>query len=335
MLASDLGRLARYAPINLMFTSSPLYPPAITPTKLPGSINLDLNTYEVWDGVDASTTYQDLPYLVNEESELFDTPFTADNQDVPFRSRARTCYLDWLQSVPCHDERPYYPADANLFVEAALRIGRFRPAAASEYEAVGFNYATEDDLAPGFLGFADDNWLDGTQSFVFNFVSPGVVDAGYGLTTTQIHEYGHHMMMSHPHDGFDYETGIDYEPERPLLPGVGRRRAQLDDELHRPELGLLAVRPRQREPVPGGRVHHERERDRRSTSCGAGRPTGRRRTSPTPTTQSARRSPHWPPTTIRPLSGGRARRTRASSRLRIVPTSRSGPATTAGRSSRR
>mgnify|MGYP006137414245 CR=1 FL=1 len=27
-----------------------------------------------------------------------------------------------------------------------------------------------------FLGFADDNYVDGTQSFVFNFVSPGIVD---------------------------------------------------------------------------------------------------------------------------------------------------------------
>jgi hypothetical protein len=67
--------------------------------------------------------------------------------------------------------------------------------------------------ASGFLGFADDNWVDGTQSFTFNFVSPGVVTLGYGLTTTQIHEYGHHFGMSHPHDGYDSTTGVDYGPE--------------------------------------------------------------------------------------------------------------------------
>ena len=59
--------------------------------------------------------------------------------------------------------------------------------------------------------------MDGTQSFVFSFVSQGVVDSGYGLTTTQIHEFGHHFGMSHPHDGFDSETGIDYEPTGPFF----------------------------------------------------------------------------------------------------------------------
>jgi len=33
-----------------------------------------------------------------------------------------------------------------------------------------------------------------------------------GLTTTIIHEAGHHLGMSHPHDGYDWELGIDYYP---------------------------------------------------------------------------------------------------------------------------
>jgi hypothetical protein len=217
-LTGDLALLTRYAPINLMFTSSPLYPPALTPPGLPSSINMDLNTYEAWDGVDASATYQKLPLLVAEEGELFATPFSADNEDVPFRSRARSCYLMWLESDPCYEDRPQYPGDANLFLNAALNRQRFTDGG-GEYEAVGFNYSTSDDIAPGFLGFADDNWVDGTQSFVFNFISQSVVDAGYGLTTTQIHEFGHHFGMSHPHDGFDWETGIDYEPTGPFFVG--------------------------------------------------------------------------------------------------------------------
>ena len=66
--------------------------------------------------------------------------------------------------------------------------------------------------SPGLLGFADDNWLNGTQSGVFSFVYPGAVAAGYGLTTTMIHEYGHHSSMSHPHDGYDPGTGVDFGP---------------------------------------------------------------------------------------------------------------------------
>ena len=30
-----------------------------------------------------------------------------------------------------------------------------------------------------------------------------------------IHEDGHHLAMSHPHDGYDSETGVDYEPSGP------------------------------------------------------------------------------------------------------------------------
>ena len=76
-----------------------------------------------------------------------------------------------------------------------------------------FNYVTEDNRDAGILGFADDNYTDGTQSGVFSFLSPAITALGYGLTTTQIHEFGHHIAMSHPHDGWDSEMKIDYGPE--------------------------------------------------------------------------------------------------------------------------
>jgi hypothetical protein len=233
-LTGDLSKVARYTAINLLFTTSPLYPPVLTPELLPNRINLDLNTYEGWPGVNASATYEKPAYLVDEESELFPVPMSADQQDLPFRGKALSCFVQWLEGTQCYPDRPQYPADANLFLYNALNLndaldndvapsdGRGRGGhddgrSSRHYEAPDFNYATTDELAPGFLGFADDNWVDGTQSFVFSFVSPGVVESGYGLTTTQIHEYGHHFGMSHPHDGFDAETGIDYEPTGPFF----------------------------------------------------------------------------------------------------------------------
>ena len=53
-LSGDLGKVARYVGINLLFTSSPLYPPYLTPPDLPHSVNIDSNTYEGIPGVDAS-----------------------------------------------------------------------------------------------------------------------------------------------------------------------------------------------------------------------------------------------------------------------------------------
>ena len=112
----------------------------------------------------------------------------------------------------CFRNRPQYPdAGANLFLYGALNRGRFTNGG-GQYEATIFNYATDFDAGGGLLGYADDNWLDGTQSSVFAFVDPSIVEAGYGLSTTTIHEVGHHVGMSHPHDGFDYQKGLDFGP---------------------------------------------------------------------------------------------------------------------------
>jgi len=215
-LTGDLAKVARYVAINLFFTPSPLYPPYITPNRLPVGINLDLNTYEGWRGVNASEQYQDPALLVAEVGEVHRIPYNFDLEDVLFAQDAQNCYTLWLNENRCYPARPDppYPGFANLFLYNALNIASTWDGGA-EYEAMFYNYATAENRAAGFLGFADDNWVDGTQSFTFNFISPGVLAAGYGLTTTQIHEYGHHFGMSHPHDGYDYQTATDYGPEGP------------------------------------------------------------------------------------------------------------------------
>src|SRR5262245_11975627 len=105
-LTGDLSKLARYDAINLLFTSSPLYPPYLTPELLPNRINLDLNTYEGWPGVNASAKYEKPAYLVSEESELFPLPMNADQQDLSFTGKAKTCFVQFLDSVPCFADRP-------------------------------------------------------------------------------------------------------------------------------------------------------------------------------------------------------------------------------------
>jgi len=62
---------------------------------------------------------------------------------------------------------------------------------------------TSSGIGSCLLGFADDNWVDGTQTHVFMFDTPEDRALGYGFTTTAIHEFGHHIGMSHPHDGYD------------------------------------------------------------------------------------------------------------------------------------
>ncbi|WP_432478673.1 hypothetical protein [Nocardioides sp. GXQ0305] len=212
-LTGDLAKIVRYVAIDLLFTSSPLYPVELPTTEPPTSIDVDSNTYEGWEGVDTSDAYIEPDLLTSELTELLlgNKDLSFDNQDLPFEGRALECYEGWLTGADC-EPGDDLPADANLFVQNLAELARTKDDGDSvDYELPVFNYAVEtDDPTP--LGFADDNWSDGTQSVVFSFINPFIVDAGYGLTTTQIHEVGHHLGLSHPHDGYDPETGVDYEP---------------------------------------------------------------------------------------------------------------------------
>jgi hypothetical protein len=213
-LPRDLGLVIRYVGLDLLFTSSPLYPPYFTADDLPDRVDLDVNTVEGLPGVDASREFITRDLFIQEEREL-PTGFSLsqDYQDLPFSGDFRRCFEGEFpaegEQFPCFPELEGYPPDANLFLAAAFNQRRFLEGD-GDYEAGLVNYSTED--APTPLGYADDNWLDGTQSGVFSFVSPGIVEAGYGLTTTMIHEYGHHSSMSHPHDGYDPASGVDFEP---------------------------------------------------------------------------------------------------------------------------
>lgn len=215
-LTGDLSKISRYVAIDLFFTSSPLYPPQFTPQLLPKKINLDVNTVEGISGTNASGRYQDAGLVLDEVDEVHRLPYSIDQQDVRYGDRERRCYEFWLQDEPCYAGKyPNYPGFANMFLYGTQNLHQLLDDEDKErlYEAVLLNWAVEDgargETSPPLLGFADDNYEDGTQSFVFDFVSPAIAEA-YGLSTTEIHEYGHHLNLSHPFDGFDYETATQF-----------------------------------------------------------------------------------------------------------------------------
>ena len=215
-LTGDLSRVSRYVAIDLFFTSSPLYPPQFTPRLLPKKINLDVNTIEGIPGTNSSKRYQTPGLVLDEVSELHRLPYTSDQQDLAYEGKARNCYVLWLEKKLCYPvEHQDYPPGADLFLYGAENLVRLLDDEQSrrEYEATLINWAVLDGpkgkTSPPFLGYADDNYRDGTQSFVYDFVSPAIAE-NYGLTTTEIHEYGHHLNLSHPFDGFDYESETDF-----------------------------------------------------------------------------------------------------------------------------
>ena len=213
-LAGDLGKLTRYVALNLLMTTSPLYPVELPTAPPPRSINIDSNTYEGWPGVNAAKQYIKPKLVVKELSELrWRNKLDTDQQDLPYDAKAEQCYVGVLTDESCYPESGL-PSFANLYLYNDKNLARaLDDQGRVDYEVPVFNYAVAEGVGVPALGFADDDWTTGTQSYVFSFISPEVVQSGYGLTTTQIHEVGHHLGMSHPHDGYDSETGVDYGPE--------------------------------------------------------------------------------------------------------------------------
>src|SRR5205085_5637283 len=142
--------------------------------------------------------------------------FTTEVNSQAFDSRIASVYKCFVADVSCFGNKLFGIAFGDLFLYHNDHLTQFIEGD-QDYEVPVFLFNTPDALsAGGLLGFADDNWRDGTQSYVFEFDAPFLRTAGYGFTTTSIHEVGHHLGMSHPHDGYDSKLNLDYDATGPL-----------------------------------------------------------------------------------------------------------------------
>jgi hypothetical protein len=221
-LSKDLGLVTRYVALNLLFTSSPLYPPYFNANRIPSTVELDLNVVEGWSNVNVSERFLQDQTVLDRVRELPAGPSivlgSPAEQDLPFSGDWARCYQQFTQDKKlCFNDlfSAIYVPFADIFLAAARNQRSFLDTpVVGRYEAglITFGIGMKPKTPGGLLGFADDNWVNATQSGVFSFVYPEVVPLGYGATTTNIHEYGHHSSMSHPHDGLDPATGVDYGP---------------------------------------------------------------------------------------------------------------------------
>jgi hypothetical protein len=210
-LSGDLAKVVRYVAIDLLFTPSPLYSPVISAPEIPSEIQLDINVYQGDPGSDG-TDYLDTVLLLDELGELQPLhEFSVEVEEIPLTGRAAAIYECWATGESCFGNRMFGDAFADLFLFHNDKLLQYIDGDA-DYEIPIFAYNTTDEFPALALGYADDDWRTGTQSFVFGFDSPEIRDAGYGLTTTLIHEVGHHLGLSHPHDGYDSESGVDFGP---------------------------------------------------------------------------------------------------------------------------
>jgi hypothetical protein len=221
-LSRDVGEITRFIATNLLFTPSSLYRPMLA-AKIHINIVMFENATDIGysgkDWYDATTTEQVFERF--EPHKEWRVTFSDRNlMDYP---RLNQIFVNWAQDE-CDNASLYVPGFTSyidfyeyFFSEIDLKT-EFLDLAAStwaDYSIPVFAYAVTDDqmgVQIDLLGYADDDWATGTQSFVNAFGTPSTTDLGYGFTATIIHEVGHHIGLSHPHDGYDSELDLDYEP---------------------------------------------------------------------------------------------------------------------------
>lgn len=217
-LTKDLGLITRYVAINLLFLQSPLYDPLVTAPDVGGGKVVHINMFED-DRNNLGVDWIDTDFIVSRLSELqpyYDWQIELEDRN-PIDDRARRAFRIFTglrQRDDCWNDLgdPF----AELFCFFDANLDTYVPAYPDEdYVIPVFAFNTTDarmgDLL-GLLGFADDNWRDGTQTYVFEFGSEGPRSFGFGFSRLTDHEVGHHIALSHPHDGYDSELGLDYGP---------------------------------------------------------------------------------------------------------------------------
>ncbi len=223
LLGADMSLLTRYVAINLLFTTSPLYDPLVTAPGPGGRRVADITMFED----DPASTGADFidPAFARQAWRRFEPYYkwaTALHSVRPMDPGAKNALETFTLTNPTPGcWQAFGDPFAQLFCYFAENLGLYVPDYRKhDYVAPVFAFnTTRAGLGAhlGLLGFADDNWVDGTQSFVFAFGAELYRAVGYGFTATTIHEVGHHVGLSHPHDGFDSEAGLDYGPDGELF----------------------------------------------------------------------------------------------------------------------
>lgn len=217
-LSQDMGLLARFVGINLLFTTSPLFDPMVAAPDALGQRVADTTVFDDDPATTGATFYnpafaRDMwrafqPYYLWQSPTRSVSPIDAGaKRSLGIFTGTNVVNECWV---------PFGTTFAQLFCYFDQTKGTYLPSYGSRhYVAPVFAFNTTAagmGSQSGLLGFADDNWVDGTQSYVFAFDTDAYRSAGFGFTATIVHEVGHHIGMSHPHDGYDAEAGLDYSP---------------------------------------------------------------------------------------------------------------------------
>jgi hypothetical protein len=217
-LSGDLAKVIRYDAIDMLFTPSPIYDPAATVPSPGGDKRIDVDVFE------GDPAHDGLSHIVagtiQNSAEALEPYYgvTVGVTDQPLADGVLDAYniATGVSTAPgCSDFTTYGPIG---FPEAELNC-YFR-----DHRAQYFPAATGDAVIPvsdytvpqyGFpwIGSTDPDFQTGEPDFITELdvaPPPGFLTL-YPLTETTIHETGHFVGLSHPHDGYDSTSGIEFD----------------------------------------------------------------------------------------------------------------------------
>jgi len=224
-LSYDLGLVTRFAAINLLFTTSPVYDVALSAPKLPSSIQLNLTLFQGDPDLSGKSRLH-TDYALQKISKLQPlSTFSVLLKERPLTGRFEEIFKDWIAFTPSygnnHNAQNSYFGNFYLYYQSHLN--QFMTGDA-DYEVPILALMSATSYWPPDrcqCSFADDNYKDGTQSMIVLNLSNFFATRGFGFTEFLVHEVGHHLGMSHPHDGYDSELNIDYNYLQVPVAGLG------------------------------------------------------------------------------------------------------------------
>lgn len=206
-LTGDLARVTRYVALDLLFTPSPLYSPVLPPAVQPRTIRVDTTVEDVdWAGAvpDGGHIAAALDRL--EPWRTFSSTTAVRDGDVDF-DRVYDCFVSATTATPhdCYGHSFYgTPYDDILLYYLDHRSELTSPGVDLDVPVIDVRAADHHRIG---LGFTDDDWRTGTQTYILGMLWPDAFRLGYGPTGTYTHEMGHYLGLSHTHDGYDAGAG--------------------------------------------------------------------------------------------------------------------------------
>jgi hypothetical protein len=218
-LSGDLGKILRYVAVDLLIASSPLYPPTISPPALPEEIGIDITRIGA-PGMTAAPI--DSGVIVQRLGEVQPwTTFAVEETARTYDGRLADVHRCWLSpeqdpewiGTSCFGRRGDGFATLDLWLYLTDHWLQFASTDSDHSIPTLVFEVPDEEASERFIAMAGRSFVDGSQSHVVSYWTPRLDQAGIGQTDTLVHEVGHHLGLSHPHDGID----TDLDPETGII----------------------------------------------------------------------------------------------------------------------